>query len=128
MPLCTVPQIVWRAPTVLWATIGCWLYTVEAPLLPVKGSLGMQSDSLITVLSFCFLSDSPLDSHVNMRTCTWYRLRSAARWKLSPPIPKVGSLYLPGFGQRHALSVTGDIVLLSAICEPALHGCSVEMF
>lgn len=60
--------------------------------LPVKGSLDMQSDSLITVLSFYFLSDSPLDSHVNMRPCTWYRLRSTTHWKLSPPFSSVGSL------------------------------------
>lgn len=84
----------------------------------------MQTNLLITVLFFCFLSDSPLDSHVNRSTCTWFRLRSAAPCKLSPPIPKVGSLYLSGFGQRHTLSVTRDIVLLSANCEPVLHGCS----
>lgn len=48
----------------------------------------MQSDSLITVLSVCFLSDSPLDSHVNIRTCTWYRLSSVARLEVVPSHPK----------------------------------------
>lgn len=73
-----------------------------APLLPVKGSLDMQSDSLITVLSFCFLSDSPLDSHVNMRTC--YRRTCFGNcplpshdpkgWlPLSPPGSVKGTLY-----------------------------------
>lgn len=86
MLLCTVPHIVWEAPTSPWATIGCKSHTVEAPVLPVKGSLDMQSDSLITVFSFCFLSDSPLDSHVNMRTCSWYRLWSAL--EVVPSRPK----------------------------------------
>lgn len=97
------------------------------PPMPVKGSLDMQSDSLIIALSPCFLSESPLDSDVNMRTWTRCRPWRAASRKLSHPIPKVASLYLSGFGQRHTLSVNRDIVSLWAVSQSLAHGCSVEI-
>lgn len=105
-----MPQIVWRAPTGPRATIGCWLYTVEVPSSCLEKEVWICKVTVITVLYFCFLSDSPLDSHVNMRT---YMLQTEVQPTENPlPSQRLAPFISQGFGQRHTLSVPEDTVLL----------------
>lgn len=95
----------------------------RAPLLPVKGSLDMQSNSVTTVLSFCFLSDSPLDSHVNMWTCTWLRQTQES----SPSRPKGWlSLSVRVRSKAHFISDWGILSCCQRTVSPRCIGCSVE--